>query len=295
MTSYVVLFCYYFLTKGEHLIYTKLSFIINDKPPYFIGSQLRGGLGYALKKITCINPSYTCEGCFATSNCLYHEFYEEKNTFHKYRFDFELGSEFYNFDFYLFDSATAKLPYVVSAFHMLLTGIGLGKEKKTYKNFDMYINDENCFKDGKIELPKNYIKTFEIKSRHKDILLKLITPLRIKKDNRFLRSNELELCDIINSIYQRQMKLLSRPYKKFPYPIQGEIVKKELQYKELTRQSNRQKTTMNMGGLMGEIEILGLSKECYEVLKVGELMGVGKQTVFGLGKIQITNKEDLSE
>ena len=83
------------------------------------------------------------------------------------------------------------------------------------------------------------------------------------------------------------MKLLGREYKKFPYPIIGEITKKDLQYKELTRQSNRQKTTMNMGGLMGEIEIQGLSKECYQVLKVGELIGVGKQTVFGLSKIEV--------
>ncbi len=52
------------------------------------------------------------------------------------------------------------------------------------------------------------------------------------------------------------------------------------------RWGERPKTTMNIWGLMGEIEILGLSKECYEILKIGELIGVGKQTVFGLGKIE---------
>jgi len=86
--------------------YTKITIIIKDKPPYFIGSQLRGALGYALKKVTCINPSFKCDGCFATNNCLYYEFYEEKNVFHKYRFDFELGKEFYDFSFYLFDDKT---------------------------------------------------------------------------------------------------------------------------------------------------------------------------------------------
>jgi len=277
------------------MTYTKLSIVATEKPPYFIGSQLRGALGYALKKVTCINPSYTCEGCFAASNCLYYEFYEEKNTFHRYRFDYELGIDYYNFDFYLYDTATAKLPYLVSAFHMLLTQIGLGVEKKTFKNFDMFINDENCFKDGKLTLPKDFTKKLFIDNFCPNISLRFATPLRIKKENRFLRSDEIAMNDIINSIYQRQMKLLSREYKKFPYPIIGEITKKELQYKELTRQSNRQKTTMNMGGLMGEIVIQGLNKECYEVLKVGELIGVGKQTVFGLGKIKILNKEDFCE
>ena len=87
------------------------------------------------------------------------------------------------------------------------------------------------------------------------------------------------------------MKLLGRDYKKFPYEIKGEIINKNLQFKELTRLSNRQKTTMNMGGLIGEIEFKNLNKECFEVLKLGELLGVGKQTVFGLGKIEM---EELS-
>ena len=271
--------------------YTKLSVIIKDKPPYFIGSQLRGALGYALKKVTCINPSFKCDGCFATQNCLYYDFYEAKNVFHKFRFDYKLGGEYYDFSFYLFEDVAQKLPYVVSAFYMMLTQNGLGVERKTYKEFDMYINDENCMKNGQINLPKDFIKTFDIDKICTDITLKFVTPLRIKKDNRFIRDDEIELKDIINSIYQRQMKILGRAHKRFPYEIQGEIVKKELSYKELTRKSNRQKTTMNIGGIMGKLQIKNLNKECYEVLKVGELLGVGKQTVFGLGKIQILDKE----
>jgi len=83
------------------------------------------------------------------------------------------------------------------------------------------------------------------------------------------------------------MQLLGKGYKKFPYNIEGEIVSTNLHYKELTRRSNRQKSTMNLGGLMGEITIEGLNKESYEVLKVGELLGAGKSTVFGLGKIEV--------
>jgi len=271
------------------LKYTKLSILIRSKrkPAFFVGSQLRGALGYALKKVTCINPSYQCEGCFATNNCLYYQFYEEKNSFHKYRFDFKLGLDYYNFDFYLFDDACEKLPYVVSAFYMMLTQNGLGKEKTTYKDFDMYVNDSSCIENHQIKLPKEYIKTFQIDTICQNITLEFITPLRMKKENRFVRGNELELKDIINSIYQRQMRLLGVGYKKFPYKIEGEIVTKELHYKELTRASNRQKTTMNMGGIMGYIKIKNLNKESCEVLKLGELLGVGKQTVFGLGKIEV--------
>ena len=138
------------------MTYTKISIHIKDKPPYFMGSQLRGAFGYALKRVTCINPSYQCEECFAADNCLYHAFYEEKNRLHKYRFDFELGREYYDFSLYLFDDAVNKLPYVVSALHMMLVENGLGKERQTYQNFEMFINNELCLKEGKITLPKNF-------------------------------------------------------------------------------------------------------------------------------------------
>lgn len=274
--------------------YTKTTIIIksDSRPPYFIGSQLRGALGYALKKVTCINPSFTCKECFAVQDCLYYEFYEELNRAHNYRFDFDLGKNFYEFDFYLFNGTCVKLPYVVSAFHMMLTQNGLGKERKIYKNFDIYINDKSCFVNGHLKLPKEFIKTFQIDKIYQDIKLQLKTPFRIKKDNRFIRKENIELKDLINSIYQRQMQLIGQKPKKFPYDIEGEIVKKELYFKELTRMSNRQKTTMNMGGLMGEMEIEGINDKAFHVLKLGELIGAGKQTVFGLGKLQILGKEN---
>jgi len=268
--------------------YTKITILLKDKPPYFIGSQIRGGLGYALKKVTCINPSFKCDGCFAKDDCLYYQFYEERNTFHKYRLDFELGKEFYDFSLYLFDDATTKLPYVLSALLQMLTTNGLGYDRKTYDEFSIYINDTECYKNKELKIPPNPVKTIQIDNICQDITLKLVTPLRIKKQNRLVRDDNLELKDIINSIYQRQMQLLGKGYKKFPYEIKGKIVQKELTYKELTRKSNRQKTTMNLGGIIGEMKIEGVNKECYEVLKVGELIGVGKQSVFGLGKINIS-------
>jgi len=217
-------------------------------------------------------------------------FYEQQNIFHKYRLDFELGKEYYDFSFYLFNEATTQLPYILSALHMMLTQNGLGKDRKTYKNFNIYINDNNCLQNGDIKIPKNFVKTFQIDKICPDVKLKFITPLRMKKDNRFIRNDKIELKDLVNSIYQRQMKLLNKEYRKFPYEINGEIIDKKLKYKELTRHSNRQKTTMNLGGIMGSIEIKNLNEESFNVLKLGELIGLGKSTVFGLGKIKVDKK-----
>ncbi|WP_418186829.1 CRISPR system precrRNA processing endoribonuclease RAMP protein Cas6 [Aliarcobacter lanthieri] len=274
--------------------YIKITIKINSsyKPPYFLGSQLRGAFGYALKKVVCINPSYECNDCFASSSCLFYQFYEEKNAFHKFRFDFHLAQNSYIFDYYLFDSATKDLPYILSAFIKMLKENGLGKDKIKYEDFDIFINDELATKQGNIKIPKDFIKVLEIGDIKENIELVLVTPLRIKKDNRFLRSDEIELENLINSIYQRQLQLLGKPFRKFPYQIQGEIIEKNISYKELTRASNRQKTTMNIGGLIGIMTIKNLNKECYEVLRVGELIALGKQTVFGLGKIRIKERNE---
>jgi hypothetical protein len=271
--------------------YVKISFVVKTKPPYFIGSQLRGALGYALKKVTCINPSFICNGCFMASNCLYYSFYEEKNIFHKYRFDFELGKDYYDFSFYLFDDVCDKLPYLLSAFYLIFTQNGLGYDRKVIEKEDLniYINNISCIENGNLNIPQKFITLFKIDEIYSDIKLKFVTPLRLKKNNRFIRDDSFELKDIINSIYQRQMRLIGYSHKKFPYPIEGNIVKKEINYQKLTRRSNRQQTTMNLDGIVGEIEIKNLNKECFEVLKLGEIIGVGKQTVFGLGKIKLFN------
>lgn len=269
------------------MIYTKLSISFKHKPPYFIGSQLRGALGYALKHIVCINQKGICHNCYAASQCVYYDFYENKNTYHAYRFDYELGKAYYDFNFYLFDKATQSLPLIISAFHFMLTEQGLGKERRIIKDFDLFVNDINCYKDKSLSLPKSYTKCVDIQDFHQNVMLHFRTPLRMKQNNTFIKSENLTLRDIVNSIYQRQMRILGREYEKFPYQISGEIVERDLCFKELTRLSNRQKTTMNLGGIMGQITLQGLNKETYEILKIGEILGVGKQCVFGLGKITL--------
>ena len=272
--------------------YAKVSIIIkNAIPPFFIGSQLRGAFGYALKRVVCINPSFKCDECFAKDNCLYYQFYEEKNVYHKFRFDFKLGKSYYDFSIYLFDDVVLKLPYIVSALYQMLTKIGFGKDRKTYTKFDMFVNGSSIFKNGEIILLKDYEKEFKIDTFSPDILVKFITPLRLKKNNRFIRSEELEIGDLINSIYQRKQKLQQKELKKVDLKSRGEIIKRELKFLDISRYSNRQQTKLKIGGLIGEMKVKDINEKSYRLLKLGEIIGVGKQTVFGLGKIEVEDKK----
>jgi len=273
--------------------YSQISirFIAKKEPLYFIGSQLRGAFGYALKEVVCINPSRRCEGCFAANNCLYHDFYEDP-AYHQYRFDFELGKSYYDFSLFLFENATEKIPYILAALHRMLTVNGLGKERFKPQTFQITLNGQNILdKDSNIKLPVQLTKRYTPPQQSStSVTLRLITPLRIKYQNRFVRyPAQLELRTVINSIYQRQRQIKGDSFERLPFEPQGKITECFAKFKDLTRYSGRQKGHLKIGGLVGELRIEGVDDESYRLLKLAELIGIGKQTVFGLGKVEVVD------
>ena len=247
------------------MTYIKQTYNIDTKKPhFFIGSKVRGAFGYALKEEVCINPTFKCKGCFAHKECIFYKFYEEQNTTHNYRLDFKLSSYKYKFSLLLFNDAQKHKDSIATA---MLNSL---KE-----------NNEIKFKEKE--------KKLKTKKGSKVIKLEFLTPLRIKKQNKFA-TRDVELLEILLSIYKRHLELQGLPYKRVKLDTSYITVSKNLRYQELTRRSNKQRTTMNLGGLMGEIIISNVNKEVYNLLKIGEVIGVGKSTVFGLGKIKI---EDL--
>jgi CRISPR-associated endoribonuclease Cas6 len=254
---------------------------------YFIGSMLRGAFGYALKKVTCINPSYVCEGCFSKDTCLFYKFYEAQNIFHKYRFDIALGSNSFDFGLYIFDDACEGLAYILSALEMTLTEIGLSKDNYKFNDIKMFVNTQ-CVYENNSFFPLNILpQSIEIEKTSANIKVKLRTPLRIKKNNIFLRDH-IEIEDILRSIYQREQEIFyNKKVFKLDYTPSYTNIASAFSHKSLVRKSNKQKTKMNMDGLIGEINIIGIDHRSYRLLKIGEIIGVGKQTVMGLGKISL--------
>jgi CRISPR-associated endoribonuclease Cas6 len=246
------------------MTYTKLIYNLNTKKPYlFIGSKVRGVLGYALKDEVCINPSLKCDGCFASSRCIFYDMYEKQNLQHNYRLDFKLYDEKFKFSILLFNDLQNHKDSINKAVLASLKEYGDIKTKEK-------------------------TKTLKYKKHSPIIKLTFLTPLRIKKQNRFVtRYHEIDINDILLSIHKRDLELSKRPYETLQFHNDLKTVSKYLRYKELTRRSNKQNTKMNLGGLMGEMVLSGVDKKTYDLLKLGEVIGVGKSTVFGLGKFKI--------
>jgi len=266
--------------------------------PYFIGSQIRGAMGYALKKIVCINSSMQCEGCFAKENCLYYDWYERQGGYHSYRLDIDLGKSYYDFGLYLFGEGVAKLPYVVSALDRMLRIHGLGKERHKIDRYELFIDGvEAKDRSGRIVLPQTTPARLEISNVQRvplRIKVRFLTPLRIKYGNRFVRNiSNLPLHTLIASIDARLKRLQGKEPSKLAHRVEGEIVDRFGTFKDLTRYSGRQKGHLKIGGLLGELAVEGADAQSYALLKAAELIGAGKQTVFGLGKIKVEELDTI--
>jgi CRISPR/Cas system endoribonuclease Cas6 (RAMP superfamily) len=114
----------------------------------------------------------------------------------------------------------------------------------------------------------------------------IYTPIRIK-ENKIYVKNRLKPETILRSIHHRYHKLQNIPITKIAYTPEYKIKDSLFSFVELRRYSNRQKKGMNFGGVMGYIDFEYIDEKSFYLLKVGELIGVGKQVTFGLGNIQI--------
>lgn len=276
-----MLFKYYRLHVSVHT---------TDKLPSFAGSMLRGAFGFALKKTVCINPSFQCQGCFAAKSCLFHQFYEIKNQPHTYRFEVELDPKDFSFSLMLFNDATTHLPYILSALHAMLTKIGLGKEHRLYEDFTISCDNtviyDGSFVDTKhIETQKFFYTPIE-----KDFTLRLLTPLRIKSNNEFLKTTPT-LTKILYSIRNRYEELNGNGRVKLGYEPSFHERFARTRFLDLSRYSSRQESKLGIGGIVGEIGYSNVDEESLKWLQLGEIIGVGKQTVFGLGKIEIKEEK----
>ena len=207
---------------------------------------------------------------------------------HQYRFDFNLNPENYNFTLYLFEEATEKLPYVVSAIHKMLTEQGLGIKREKFDIKQIICNDKTIYNEGSFNLKDITPQEFTIEELPKNVRLKLTTPLRMKYQNRLLHQKP-PLEPLLYSIQNRLSEIKNEPKVKLTFTPHYREKHANIRFHDQTRRSNRQKTKLRIGGIIGEIEYEEIDEKSVMLLKLGEVLGVGKQTVFGMGKVEVKN------
>lgn len=295
-------------------------------PPYK-GSTLRGGLGNALKKISCVSRGkrYSCSNCPYRAGCVYSYVFETpadveipvlgKVNFSPHPFVLEPpldNKQIYNlgdkllFSLILIGRANHYLPFFISAFEKLgEIGIGKGRGKYILKEVKTaYTPETVLYKDTKGFIFPDEIKS-DLQNKHlnphrknDEITLNFLTPTRIMYLSKLL-TKELPFHVLLSRLLER-IKVLSDAHCGLPLSLPGRellnkskkvsIKESNLYFYNWERYSNRQKKRMQLGGLVGKITYKGDIKVFIPFLKIGTYLHVGKNTSFGLGKFRIVKK-----
>ncbi|MEA2100976.1 MAG: CRISPR system precrRNA processing endoribonuclease RAMP protein Cas6, partial [Thermodesulfobacteriota bacterium] len=291
--------------------------------PEYKGSTFRGVLGHSLKKVVCTLKKQDCKDCLLRSQCLYPRVFElsswnnTDNTKtrvvsppHPYVIEpddnstkthFQKGDTF-DFALLLFGDINKSLPYFIYAFDQV-GNVGIGKRingKRAGFSLIKVISDNKIVYDAQDTKIKDwdYARDLALDTASRPsethLNLNLATPLRVKHENRL--NADLPFHILIRTALRRISSLFEyygqgEPVLDYPGLVQRagavETASSTLTWFDWKRYSNRQDRSMLMGGMTGDITYNGELGEYMEVLRLCELLHLGKQTTFGLGKIKV--------
>ncbi len=283
--------------------------------PRFKGSLLRGMLGMSLRKAACALTRGECSGCLLASRCVYSLAFEATRPQgkgptppHPYlldpplddRTDYAPGEEF-SLGLTLFGGMVANLPYFIYAFECMgHEGLGGDKERGRARfTVRSVSNGAGPIYDSEHKVLERQAPARRLDVGHGSpgsapsrLTLRLLTPLRIKNRNSF--AAELPFHLLVRGMLRRIATMFTHfgggePALDYPGLVRRAydvaVVEDATRWKDWTRYSSRQKQAMQFGGLVGSVTYAGDLGEYLPLLEACKVLHVGKQSVFGLGRI----------
>ncbi|MCX8014624.1 MAG: CRISPR system precrRNA processing endoribonuclease RAMP protein Cas6, partial [candidate division WOR-3 bacterium] len=272
--------------------------------------------GYTFRRITCPLKDKNCKECLLKTKCVYAYIFEtprpeDSKIMRKYEsiprpFIFEpalnnkqvyLQDEKFAFKLTLIGKAIDYLPYFIYALDEMGKN-GLGKNRGKLELISVKQGSRTIY-DGKDKKIKNEIKPKQLKLTNakkpvSKIKIKFLTPFRIIYEGKVVQHLDFHI--LIRSLLRR-IGLLSYFHSDTPYDIDftnliskaGEvrILHSDLTLQDQYRYSTRQHQRIPIQGMIGEITYQGNLTDFIPYLKIGEMLHIGKGTVFGMGKYNL--------
>ncbi len=292
------------VAKFEFLLTTVNSFGLPD----FKGSTFRGKFGHVLKRTICVMSHRDCQICELREQCAYPYLFETQN--HRgqtvprpfviepplTRKRFFLKNEQMHLRLILIGRSVEYLPYFVYCFdRMGKEGIGRDRGRYVLESVAAYdtAGEKIPIYDHPSEQLHNNFPRLNLDSFKARLLpqvtLHFYTPTDIRI--RGQRADQLDFTTLLKAILRRyhSLRYFHGDGQKERFEIDWdaaarvEIVHQELEGQRFKRFSNRQKRPVHLAGFTGRITYRGEIGQFYPWLKIGELLHVGKNTVFGMG------------
>ncbi|MDW7774387.1 MAG: CRISPR system precrRNA processing endoribonuclease RAMP protein Cas6 [Desulfobulbaceae bacterium] len=299
------------------------TFTTEARLPEYLGSALRGALGWSLKKTSCALRTRQCQSCILREQCAYAWIFETE----RYRDSngrsvnarphpfvlqpgegtsgFRKAGDQFDFSLLLIDRAIDYLPHIIFTLQRMGEGgIGAGNrsgmgrfrlDRVSAGNEEIYNADEEVL--HKPEECEQLALETGAKTTTREIEVQLLTPLRVKLGNEL--HDELPFHVLVRSGLRRIAALEEaygggEPNLDYRGIISRaelvETVKSSIKWREMLRFSNRQRQKVSLSGLTGAISYRGELDEFMPLLTYCENVHLGKQTVFGLGRISVTHR-----
>ncbi len=293
--------------------------------PGYKGSTFRGVFGHALKRVVCALKRVECDACVLKQRCVYAKVFETPIALtmpegsrisappHPFVIeppltdlrDYRAGERF-DCGLILFGEANQSLPYFVYAFEQM-GKIGIGKringkrgrfslESVRAGDREIYSCRDRTFLQ---DAPTRSLSLGEPEAKTNGngcarVSVSLETPLRLKFKSEIRATLPFHM--LVRAMLRRVSSLYNvwgggEPELDYKGLIErAEAVRIQhngLRWFDWRRYSNRQERKMFMGGLVGNVTYAGDLGEFLPLIEFSEKAHLGKNTSFGLGKIQV--------
>jgi len=295
--------------------------------PPFKTSALRGGFGHCFKRQVCQYPQPCWQRCEIGNACPYGYLFETRAPEETLllaqasdiprpfimvdsgnrRTRLQAGDRF-TFGLTLIGQANQLLPYFIAVFHEL-GRIGLGKKQGQYRLVEVAYVDRRAgylepiyqASDGVVYAASQGLSGAQIMERAaaygpvEEVTLAFLTPTQIKHQGKLIWYN-LSFFVLIKHVL---IRLESLSLFHCGLPVEVDFAGLLEQAREITvsldetyelnwtRRSGRQQRDIWMDGFVGAVTYRGNITPFLPLLLLGELIHVGKKTVFGSGQYQL--------
>lgn len=289
-----------------------ITLSLKDSRPVsrFLASTLRGGFGYTLRSIVCTTPQQKCAACILKHTCAYAYIFEtfpapgsaRLNKYQAIPRPFTMvprqQDSTVHITLTLFGNAIRYLPYFIYTLNTLGRK-GLGKYKKRFhvtrvadrKDTTIYPVEENDVATG---IVPDLLTVHPGAPKEEPVTLDFYTPLVVRKNGQLLGHFD---GDAFLRTLLRRVTNLHAFYGEGPghdidpssYLDAGAYIDftPDMHKKDASRFSTRQRRHIDYSGIVGTVHLEGATGPVLPLLRAGEVLGVGKNTVFGYGHYRL--------
>lgn len=281
--------------------------------PHYAGSMLRGAFGHALRRAACVTREPECKPCPLYRSCVFPNVFDtpapESNAASQAVNPYVIEGpamgghdvapgETWRFGFVLAGRMLRQMPLVVHAWQRACeSGFRQAGSRAELVAVRLQGGDgSRCVYDpavGRLEPFEASRMAAPVQDRA--ACLRFVTPLRLQENGRILNEREIDARRILMILARRTQNLLDchgerelkLPLKELAVAAGGIEAEVRMRRHQWSRYSSRQRQEMDLTGLVGDVILRGDLVPFHELIALGELLHLGKNATFGLGRYQL--------